>query len=689
MTAPTIYDVVSASSSNSAPRPSGTAIDDLLVFAAATLSPGSSTAGELQTLPANFSLIRRERGVSGFAPELLVGFKIIDANDPASFSFTTVLGSESNIVMIRIRDGEFDPADPINVVLGAVQGANGNNINVGTLSVDAINVLADALSVLFATHSSTNDVSVDGDMMDKYGEYNQPGSTGAISVFSKAIVSAGSFGAIGITGTSNTRMRAILFSVNAAAETPPDPDPGTEFTATDIEPTTRGYNLPFTTDGNGTVSAVAVIAGTSAPSATQIHEGKNAAGTVLPAGQRNSVSAQADTTSQIGLSGLDFPIYDVYLAVDEDVVAFTGQMTLPPAGYQHQVADLGGSALPAESVMDADTAGNGATGSDILEISLTVSPQGIGITPTETGGFELASAITGRCSFETRTYDYSAGVWHTETGLSAGQRKVWYINNNAPVEVTPIPAQQWFVGIPIEDIRLDQDHVSDPESDDLTYSVDPALPAGISIEIINDQDGPRAVITGTPEEESEDDYVITVTDEATDTVALTAVTITVVEGVEIPDVIGDTSGDAFDALNTLGLSVDNIIYDPGSEEEPGTVISISPAIGQIVPPGTQVYLTVAGYAYYALTPEPARNNTNSLIPPGTVANWALWMDGDVDSPRRGILPDHAKEGAVFDADSRMPFGSNSPGAGWLVIDDPHATDKSLSQIWSGPVVIGE
>ena len=108
MTAPTIYDVVSASSLNSAPRPSGTAIGDLLIFAAATLSPGSSTSGDLQTLPANFSLIRRERGVSGFAPELLIGYKIIDANDPASFSFTTVLGSASNIVMIRILGGEFN-----------------------------------------------------------------------------------------------------------------------------------------------------------------------------------------------------------------------------------------------------------------------------------------------------------------------------------------------------------------------------------------------------------------------------------------------------------------------------------------------------------------------------------------------------------------------------------------------------
>lgn len=683
MTAPTIYGVVSASSSNSAPRPSGTAIGDLLIFAAATLSPGSSTSGDLQTLPANFSLIRRERGVSGFAPELLIGYKIIDANDPASFSFTTVLGSASNIVMIRILGGEFNPTSPINTVSGAVQGANGNNVNVGTLSVDAINVLSDALSVLLAAHSSTNDVSLDGDVMDKYGEYNQSGSTGAISVFDKAIVSAGTFGPVGVTGTSNTRMRAVLFSVNAIPETPPDPDPGTEFTDTDIEPTTRGYNLPFTTDGNGTVSAVAVIAGTSAPSATQIHEGKNAAGTVLPAGQRNSVSAQADTTSQIGLSGLDFPIYDVYLAVDEDVVAFTGQMTLPPAGYQHQVADLGGSALPAESVMDADTAGNGATGSDILEISLTVSPQGIGITPTETGGFELASALSGRCSFETRTYDYSASAWHTESGLSAGQRKVWYINNNAPDEVTAIPAQQWYTGVAIDEIRLDGLHVSDAEGDSLTFSVNPALPTGITINQVSNQDGPYWRISGTPAdgEEGEDDYTITATDVATDILAMTDVTITVGTGVDVPDIDDEatTLEDAVDALTTAGLEVGDVIYDPDSAVDAGNVASASPAGGTRVAPGTQVSLIVSGHTFITLS-DVLFNNANSLYPEGTLLSYRIYYGGDVDTPTSRIC-DMSETDVAVDANGKITLHGDQGGTFWYEVYKAN-TDKSLSIIFS-------
>lgn len=678
------FQTAGGAASGTFPRPANLSVGEQIWVSIQTTSPANYT-GDIFVMPAGFEVVSPVRGPGISAPELIVATKEAASDEPSSYAFSmSGAGGYASIGCVWRSTETYDvePYYP-----GQVSSANSNTSNVSSLSLASVNYNAQDKVVCCATCPKDASVTVSGLGL----EYSAAHSNNAglrLSVLSSDVATSGSTGENIVQATAASRMRAAMFVVRAIPEAPPEPDEGTDFTSIDVEPTTSGYNLPFEVDGNDTVSVVAVIAGSAQPSATQVHEGKNQAGTVLPAAQRNSVSATADTPAQISLTGLDLPLYSVAVAVGDNVEWFPDEYTLPLSGYQYQVVDLGGGSLPSETVLPAGTAGNGSVGSDVLEISATVAPQGVGLTPTAKGGLSLNNQITGRTSFEVRTYDYSAGTWATIAGLSAGERQRWYFNNGIPVEVTPIPAQQWFVGIPIEEIRLDKNYVSDPESDDLTYSVDPTLPAGISIEIINDQDGPRAVITGTPEEESEDDYVITVTDEATDTVALTAVTITVSEGVEIPDVIGDASGDAIDALNTLELSVDNIIYDPDSEEAPGTVVGIFPAVGQIVPPGTQVYLTVAGYAYYALT-DPARNNTNSLIPPGTVANWALWMGGDVDSPRKGVLPDHTKEGAVFDADSRMPFGSNSPGAGWLVIDDPHATDKSLSQIWSGPVVIGE
>jgi len=680
MTNPVIIDGIQ-SQANPAPRPNNASVGDLIVQIYSSLTPGSAYSGDVFSLPVNFTELGRERGPSTFAPELAACFKILASGDPATFSYSNALGTATLIGTFRVTG--FDPANPISPIP-----ASGNNsydagaTNVTELFLSSVNNLKDGTLVVIGTRTKA-DALVAAGMTPKYTFDHSNNTSLGMTMLTLDLSAAGSSGdkLVQSVGAIASKMRALMFVINAVPETPPDPDPGTEFTATGIDPTTTGYNLPFTTDGNETVSAVAVIAGSSAPNATQIHAGQNGSGAA--AERANSTAAVASVPGQLSLTGLDFPIYDVYLAVDADVVAFTGQMTLPPAGYQYLVADLGGSALPAESVMDADTAGNGATGSDILEISTSVSPQGVGITPTETGGFELASSLIGRCSFETRTYDYSAGAWHTESGLSAGQRKLWYINNNAPEEISAIPAQQWWTGIPIDEIRLDGLYVSDAEGDSLTFSIDPALPAGVTIDQVENQDGPYWRISGTPSdgEEGSDDYTITVTDAATDTVVMTDVTITVGTGVNVPDVDDEetTLSDAIDAILAAGLDVGGILYDPNSSVDEGNVVSVSPVGGTRVAPGSVVNMIVSGGAYFARSGI-LKNNTGSVYPEGTVVSYRYWIDGDVDSPSTR-LPDFYETDVEVDADGQIQMSSVSGGTFWYDIYKTNA-DKSLSIIFS-------
>lgn len=680
MTAPVISGGV-GSEASSMPRPSGAVVGDLVVQIFVSVSPGSGGyVGNVFTLPANTTVIGRTRGSSNFAPELAAGYKVLDSGDPANFSYTNALGTATLLGTFRVTG--FDPANPITPIPASSN--NSNTTNVIELLLGSVDNLKDGKLIVIGTRAKADDLIVSG--MDETYKFNHSNATSlGMTILTLDLPNAGSSGNKLIESVSDiaSRMRGLMFVINAVPDAPPPPDPDTDFTSTSIDATTDGYLLSFTADGNDTVAAVALKAGSTAPSAAQVLAGNNASDVDVTTvgGAKNSVFASASTPAQLALTGLTLPIYDVYIAVDTNKVTFAGQYKLPPSGYQYKVVNLGGGALPGTTVLPSGTVGDGSVGSDVLEISSNISPQNVAIAPTAKGGFALAERIVGRTYFSLRTYDYSAQTWATVAGVTSGDRQQWIVNNGIPYEVAQIPDQEWWTGVPIEELDLSNVYLDDPEGDPLIFEIDPPLPAGIEVYETVDQDGPRYILRGTPEdgEEGEDTYSITITDPYTDSAELT-VDISVGTGATVPEVDdGETSlTDAITAIETAGLSVETIQYQESDTVQNGDVISIYPASGTRVPPGSTVYLVVAGLQY-STESAVLVNNTGTKWPEGTEVEYRIYTDGDVDSPTTRTHDSHGT--GTVNADGRITLEGGSGGAFWYEIYKTNA-DKSLSIIFS-------
>jgi hypothetical protein len=469
-------------------------------------------------------------------------------------------------------------------------------------------------------------------------------------------------------------MRAILKPVPAPT--------GANFDgAPTLAPTEGGYELSFTLTGADTVSGVLVPPGSSTPSAAQIHDGQNQAGGA--ALRAASKTVDGGVASKLNLEGQDYPIADVHFAVGTHVVSFTDQLKLPPAGSQYVTVDLGGGSIPAESLWYPDT----ATG-DVAEMPLAVSPSGVPFSEvTGKGGFSLATALTGRQYIDLRTYDYSAQDWLAVTGLVAGEFGRIYLNNDTPTEILPIPDQQWYTGIPIGDIRLDAVHVRDLDNDVLAYALDNALPTGVSIVQIVDQDGPYSVIRGMPElgTAGTTSHTLTVTDVALEQLVMTPFGVTVIESVAVPDVIGEDldSEDGLDAVINAGLDV-IVIYIKDFTVTARSIISTQPPAGERVTPGTQVAVYVSGASYSVLSPKLRDRKTGKLYPPGTVVGFRVYLDGGVGAPTRR-LPDYFDDGTVVDNNGQITLGSTSGGNHYYEIYQ-EAADKTEDVLMTGQIV---
>ena len=371
---------------------------------------------------------------------------------------------------------------------------------------------------------------------------------------------------------------------------------GSTFTTVSISSTTTdGFVVNATITGaDGTVYFVSIPKGDTAPSAAQIVAGTNGDDEIASniGGASGSKTFTADVADTITISGLDFPLYDIYLVVDGDISSLLDQLKSAPTGYQYKVETLTGSP-PAGSYLDSSS----VTG-DVWELSATASPSGAGVVPTEDGFLSLAQPVVGRQNIKHRQYDVSAQIWFVVEGEASGTYADIWLNNEPPIEITPIPNQQWATNVTIDPIRLDGVHVSDAENDLLIYTIDVALPNGVTINLVTDPDGDYYQISGTPLPDSEGttSHVITATDITEDFTALTSFDITVSTGVQVPDVttVVTTETDAITAILSSGLDIDETSYIDDNTLSEGIVYSSSPIAGTWVAPNTIVYLVVEG-----------------------------------------------------------------------------------------------
>jgi beta-lactam-binding protein with PASTA domain len=239
----------------------------------------------------------------------------------------------------------------------------------------------------------------------------------------------------------------------------------------------------------------------------------------------------------------------------------------------------------------------------------------------------------------------------------------------------------------MDEIRLDTVYVRDIDNDRLVFDLDNALPSGLEIAEIVDQDGPRLVIRGTPEPGTAGmtSHTITVTDIAGEQLVMTPFTVTVTDSAVVPDVVGDDLATAIAAVAATGLQVASIAYAgivDGTDE--GDIFAIAPPPGTQLTPGAGVALSVAGWQFTAYS-DVLLNNTDSPIEENAEVNYRLYADGDVDSPDYRDPDD--KNTAIVDADGRILLKSNIAADTWVEVYKVNA-DRSRSEIWSGRVEFG-
>jgi hypothetical protein len=622
------------------------------------------------TVPAGFDIIRRERGPATFSPELVVCCRVLQTGDPAAVSYQHNAAGMASLAAAVCVTG-FKADAPIG---STTSGANASTTSVSSLDIGSVDNAQDATALLFGSRPSTGTLTATG--FTSLATPSKSGNSTALAVLKQDTTTAGTVAGTTLTSTEAARMRGILITINAVPAIVGGNFDGTP-TCSGNE---AGYEVSGVITAADTISAVAVLAGSSTPSHTQIHDGLNAAGTGAEAAAATTVEAGA---FKLNLEPLEYPIYDVHVAVGAHVVSFTNQMTLPLAGSRYVSVDLAGGSIPSESLWYPAT----ATG-DVVEMPLAVPPSGVPFSEvTATGGFSLAAALTGRQYIDLRTYDYSAKAWLAVEGLTAGEFGRTNVNNSAPEEIQPIPDQQVYTGIPMDEIRLDTVYVRDIDNDRLVFDLDNALPSGLEIAEIVDQDGPRWVIRGTPEPGTAGmtSHTITVTDIAGEQLVMTPFTVTVTDSAVVPDVVGDDLATATAAVAATGLQVASIAYAgivDGTDE--GDIFAIAPPPGTQLTPGAGVALSVAGWQFTAYS-DVLLNNTDSPIEENVEVNYRLYADGDVDSPDYRDPDD--RNTAIIDADGRILLKSNIAADTWVEAYKVNA-DRSRSEIWSGRVEFG-
>lgn len=257
-----------------------------------------------------------------------------------------------------------------------------------------------------------------------------------------------------------------------------------------------------------------------------------------------------------------------------------------PATEQYARIDVAGP-YDANSFADVDsTVGN------YIVFGKTWSPSGnpVLIDPATLIPY-MDVAATGRQSVQYREWISATRSWLPVGGV-AGNYSTYWINNVAPVEITPIPDQTGWTNIAIAAVIISAG-VTDAEGDTLTYtglsipglSIDPAYVVGPQTAV---------AIVGTPTVANSYVVNLTVTDITGASTNLTAFDWVIGTGVAVPISSGVDYPDYIDDLGSAGLTLDGgdiVLVDTATPV--GEVDTTSPVAGTYLPPGSPVTVYVS------------------------------------------------------------------------------------------------
>lgn len=237
---------------------------------------------------------------------------------------------------------------------------------------------------------------------------------------------------------------------------------------------------------------------------------------------------------------------------------------------------------------------------DLWVLKLVTSPDGAPLTPLTDGTASYSGPST-RQTWLNKIYDVSLGGFYPTD--ESGDYFTIAVGNQTPNEIEAIPEQQAFSGVPWEGPILD-DYVDDPEGDALVYDVTlgdvPPTGTGIETLVLNAGEPDERTVQrfrGTAALGQEGTYNIVI--RATDTFGaqrtLTAFTLTVDQGIEVPtvDTGATTLTDALEDIANAGFSIADIVPQVNGATV-GNVFDQDPEGGTYAAAGSGITLYVSG-----------------------------------------------------------------------------------------------
>lgn len=334
------------------------------------------------------------------------------------------------------------------------------------------------------------------------------------------------------------------------------------------------YTVGFTPNAAGTLFAVAIQAGTPAPSVAQVKAGQDSLGNAALAVATLVVAGATASTVTLG-GGLTNPLYDLYFVyhttVDSSEASLLAQFLQPDTSQQFTVV-TGGPQAGTDSILTG--ASPAASVGDVIECDTQTTPAAFTLAMSGTGIPEYVGD-TSTQSFTARVFQRSSGTWSARATFTVNSPPPVLLNTIGPLaydlsaQITPQPlAQMW----------------QSATGGLIAVTADPAtLPPGIFVS------GNAFVGAGT----AQGVYQVALTGTDSNNQLTTPTVVTVIVGlVQIdPVAVGRLQADELAVLSTSFLT--GVPVSVPSSNQVGTVITTAPLPGTFVKPFSNVVVSIA------------------------------------------------------------------------------------------------
>jgi hypothetical protein len=370
--------------------------------------------------------------------------------------------------------------------------------------------------------------------------------------------------------------------------------------------TNTSYTASFTPNQSCNAFAVAVLAGSTAPSIAQIKAGQDGNGNTAKASANKAVSV-ADTLVLTVSDNPAFPRYDLYFVLnsaggDSSRITLASQYLNPPTGKAFSTL---ASVDPTSPFF-----GTGADVADTVVIDQVTTPDSYPVVCADDGTVSYNSGgVEFRQFIDVNVYDYSVGAY-----FGAG---TLVFNNYGPSGTAFNEPLLYQKDITLDPVDLTV-YVPDPEGDPVTVTALDALPSGLSVS--------TSILSGTPTVYGSTDTQI----QWMDLYGSTYVeTVTIQVGDRVPNVVGNIQATAISTITGIASLTTNIIEESSPTVPSGYVISTDPVAGRLVQYNSVVNVYVANGTTVTMTtlalPEGLRNGgyTGQLTADGEVTSWYM------------------------------------------------------------------